>query len=90
MPVLLFKVHGMVQGVGYRWFTHKVATHLGVTGYVRNLPDGSVEVVAQADQDVLARFEQQLRRGPSMSEVAAVERSELDGDARFRSFDIRF
>lgn len=67
-----YLVEGRVQGVGYRWWTRTTAQRLGVLGYVRNLSDGSVEVVGVASGAVLERFEGLLRRGPSASRVERV------------------
>lgn len=69
-------VRGRVQGVGYRQFALSRALELGVTGYVRNLPDGSVEVYAcgtPAELDALAGY---LSKGPLFGEVRAVEAME--------------
>lgn len=70
------RVTGRVQGVGFRWFTRRTAGVLGVHGSVRNRPDGSVEVHAEASAEVLERFEERLRRGPSAARVDAIERVE--------------
>ncbi len=67
------RVLGRVQGVGYRWWTHREAERLGVSGTVRNLPDGSVEVMARGPADALERLERALRHGPPMSQVDAIE-----------------
>lgn len=72
-----FVVRGRVQGVGFRYFVMHEAEGLGVSGFARNLPDGSVEVVAEAEDPVLAQLEQRLRQGPSFARVAAVERVEV-------------
>ena len=56
-------VTGRVQGVSYRYFTQQAARELELTGWVRNLPDGSVEVQVAGDDAVLERFRQQLREG---------------------------
>ena len=77
MASVRFLVRGRVQGVGYRYFVLQQAEGLGVAGFARNLPDGSVEVVAEADDPVLAQLEQQLRKGPSFAKVAAVERLDV-------------
>ena len=69
-----FVVRGRVQGVGYRYFVLREAEGLGVSGFARNLPDGSVEVVAEGDDPVLLQLEERLRKGPSFAKVAAVER----------------
>ena len=67
-----YRISGRVQGVGYRYFTRRIALRLGVRGWVRNLPDGSVEVHAEASADVLEEFRGELERGPAASEVAGV------------------
>ena len=75
-----FYVSGSVQGVGYRFFAQRVASTLGVRGYVKNLFDGRVEVYAIATPEVLAAFREQLKRGPrfaSVDEVVEVEAEAL-------------
>lgn len=72
-----FVVRGRVQGVGFRYFVMHEAEGLGVSGFARNLPDGSVEVVAEAEDPALQQLEQRLRQGPSFARVAAVERVEV-------------
>jgi len=78
-------IRGRVQGVGYRYFVMREASALGVSGFARNLPDGSVEVVAEAADDVLGRFEDRLRQGPSFATVSALDRSAIParGDQGF-------
>ena len=70
-------VRGRVQGVGYRYFVMREAAALGVSGFARNLPDGSVEVMAEAADDVLDLFEDRLRQGPSFASVKDLDRSEV-------------
>jgi len=65
---------GRVQGVGFRWWTHREAVRLGVRGAVKNRDDGSVEVMAIAGFDTIEHFERSLRRGPPMSDVRRLER----------------
>lgn len=67
-------VRGRVQGVGYRYFVLREANVLGVTGFARNLPDGSVEVVAEGADPALARLEERLREGPAFAHVQDVDR----------------
>ena len=78
-------VAGRVQGVGYRYFVLQEARALGVTGFARNQPDGSVEVVAEGSDDSLKQLEERLREGPSFSSVSEVERQSIDarGDSDF-------
>jgi acylphosphatase len=72
-----FVVRGRVQGVGYRYFALREAEALGVAGFARNLADGSVEVVAEADPALLRDLEARLREGPSFAEVASIESEPL-------------
>lgn len=86
-------VHGHVQGVGFRYWTHHTVQRLdGVTGgFVRNRPDGTVEVEAEAgDRATLQSLFQELHRGPAASQVTAVDAGwEDDIDPRHAGFTIR-
>ena len=70
-------VSGHVQGVGFRWSCREQAEILGLTGEVRNLADGTVEVLAQGRADAVARLIVWLYRGPRWSEVADVRVTDL-------------
>ena len=72
-----FVVHGLVQGVGFRFATEAEATRLGLSGYVRNLPTGEVEVEAEGDVERLDRLAVFLAEGPRGARVDRVERSEV-------------
>ncbi|STY60396.1 Acylphosphatase [Mannheimia haemolytica] len=61
MVAKLFSVYGRVQGVAFRFFTLQEANRLGIKGYVRNRDDGSVEVVAEADEQTIAQLENWLQ-----------------------------
>ena len=69
-----FVVFGRVQGVGFRWWTCRLARRLGLRGQVRNLRDGSVEVRARGRGDALASFEEGLGQGPPGARVARLQR----------------
>ena len=85
-----FRVYGMVQGVGYRYYTLHTARALGITGYVRNLPDGTVLVVARGDEAALGALMEALQRGPSFSRVERVAREPAIGETEpFAGFSIR-
>lgn len=68
-----FRVSGSVQGVGFRYFAEDVALRLGVMGYVKNLPDGSVEVYAIGSAYQLDELRGELGRGPRMARVERVD-----------------
>ena len=87
-----YVVAGLVQGVGFRWFVARHGRALGLAGYVRNLDDGRVEVVATgSDGAALARLEELLRAGPAHARVDSVEAQNQADDPQIptRSFDIR-
>jgi acylphosphatase len=66
-------VHGRVQGVGFRAAAHETGRRLGLEGWVRNRPDGTVEVRAQGDPHTLEQFHDFLRHGPRMARVTNVD-----------------
>ena len=72
MSELHVRVTGMVQGVGFRWFVRERARRLGISGWVRNLADGSVEVAAAGDPGGLRTLRDELAQGPSGARVDAV------------------
>ena len=67
-----FIVSGQVQGVGFRYATKRVAERLRLSGWVRNLPGGEVEILATGDPPQLAEFESWLRAGPEYARVSGV------------------
>jgi acylphosphatase len=84
-----FVVRGRVQGVGFRWFVEREAHILKITGWVRNNPDASVEILAIGTRDQLSGLRSRLQEGPRAARVDAVE--EFDGDpiAGLTSFQVR-
>lgn len=84
-----FVVSGRVQGVFFRAATQQEARKLGITGWVRNCDDGSVELVARGSQEAIARLEDWLKKGPPNARVAGVVR-EVAGDEEFRGFSVRY
>ena len=84
-----FLVRGRVQGVGFRWFVMRVAHGLQLTGYVRNLPDGQVEVCAKGAPEALETLEQELAQGPQGARVESVEKQKLSHETgQLNSFEI--
>jgi len=70
-----YLVEGFVQGVGFRWFVRSEAESLGLTGYVKNLRDGNVEVYAAGSQKALDELRSKLEQGPYGARVTAVYES---------------
>jgi acylphosphatase len=83
-------ISGRVQGVGFRYFTQRAAVRLGVTGWVKNLPTGEVEVRAMGAPAALAAFRQQLRQGPPGSRVEDLSEKELAAAGDWNRFEIAF
>lgn len=67
------KIYGRVQGVGFRYFTRKTGEKLGIKGWVKNVADGTVEVLAQGEEKKLQEFLQFLKRGPILAQVKDLE-----------------
>jgi acylphosphatase len=83
-----YLVSGRVQGVGFRYFAQDIANREGVSGQVRNLPDGRVEVVAEGDEESLGRLEAALWRGPSHARVESVDIESTHPSGRVTGFMI--
>ena len=75
-----YRVTGRVQGVGFRWWARSLAVRLGITGTVRNLPDGSVAVHARGTDDQLRRLAAELADGPPGARVSSVDAVPFSSD----------
>jgi acylphosphatase len=83
-------VSGRVQGVGFRYFTREVAARCGLGGWVKNLDDGRVELVAEGDEDSLRALVAQVERGPGAGLVAGCSVTWQPATGQFTSFDITY
>lgn len=83
------QIRGLVQGVCYRGSAAAQARRLHLEGWIRNLPDGSVEALATGEPADLARFVAWCRQGPPAARVESVEVDEIDPPARFPDFTVR-
>ncbi len=81
---------GAVQGVGFRWYTQKMAQSLKVAGWVCNLADGRVEVWAQGENINWTQWEAKLRQGPPGSRVTKLEVFEVSPQVGLTTFTVRF
>jgi acylphosphatase len=80
-------VSGRVQGVGFRFFAERAARELGVRGWVRNRPDGTVETFAEGDDQAVHGYIERLRRGPMGGKVISIVEEE-SAPQGFSSFEI--
>ncbi len=81
---------GMVQGVGYRWFVMRRAKEYNLTGYVRNLYDGDVEVEVEGNRGLIIDFAEELKIGLHSAQVTNVKIDWGEFENKFKGFEIRF
>ena len=91
----MLKIHsvvkGYVQGVGYRYYACRMAERLGISGWVRNLPGGDVELEAYGNPETLDEFLRLLYRGPSSSEVSEIQTEKTTVEqSEYGSFDVKY
>ena len=84
-----YLIGGLVQGVGFRLFTEDVARREGLEGFVRNLDDGRVEVLAAGEREAIARFETALNQGPPASRVDVIKIEPAKSSAPQSGFCVR-
>ena len=82
--------HGRVQGVNFRFYVQRKAVELGLNGYVRNLHDGRVEIVAQGLQENVQRLLGYVRGNPGLSQVVKLDIDWEESLGNFSSFHVRF
>ena len=83
-------VSGRVQGVSFRYYTVKIADKLGLTGWVRNLPDGGVETLIEGEEGDIEKFLKLLSKGPILSRVDEVETKKEKYTGSFSDFKILY
>lgn len=82
------KVAGFVQGVGFRFYCHRLASNLQITGSVQNKPDGSVSIRAEGDRSQLEEMIKSLKVGPRAAQVKDVKVRWLPFSGEFKSFEV--
>jgi acylphosphatase len=83
-----FIISGLVQGVGFRFFVQRASARHQVRGYVKNLPDGRVEALAEGDEKSVENFKHDLTAGPTYSNVEHIEEIVLEPGKLYSSFRI--
>lgn len=89
MQRVRLRIKGRVQGVFFRASARETAMKLGITGWVKNHPDGTVETVAEGERDALDRFIEWCRKGPENASVADVEVDRQEATGEFDTFTIK-
>lgn len=90
MLQLKIVVSGKVQGVGYRYFTQMKAVQFGITGWVRNRQDGTVEMLTTGTRENLDLFIEEIRRGNPFSTVDQIDINEIEAEENYKSFTIKY
>lgn len=90
MKRIHIKVYGIVQGVGFRASTLRQARKLGLKGYVRNIPTGEVEIVAEGDESKINMLLEWAKKGPAGAVVESVEYKIEEPTGAFETFEIRY
>ncbi len=81
-------IRGLVQGIGYRYYCYRAAKSLGLTGWVKNNPDGSVLVMAEGDRSLVEELIKELKVGPPSAAVTDVDVAWTEYTGRYRNFDV--
>jgi acylphosphatase len=84
-----YTITGRVQGVGFRFFTEDAARRESLHGWVRNLPDGGVEIVAEGDAEAVDRFERNVRHGPPGARIEQIEVDHVAPSGNATGFSVR-
>lgn len=83
-------IEGIVQGVGFRWYAQRIGRKNGVTGWVRNLSDGRVEIVVEGDDKKVDDFISEIKEGYLGRNISNIEKTEEEYKGEYKSFEIRF
>ena len=83
-------IYGDVHGVGFRYHTQEMAQPLGLSGYVKNLPDGSLEIVAQGKKENLEKLITWAGTGPRFAKVERIETEWRNPSEPLKTFEIKY
>jgi len=86
----VIRIHGKVQGVGYRFFATRVARRLGLKGSIQNNRDGSVDAVVEGEKNAIDDWIEELKEGPRYAEVTKIDQETKDFTGRLGDFDVKF
>lgn len=84
------RIHGKVQGVGYRFYATRVARRLGLKGWIQNMRDGSVEALVEGEKKAIDDWLDELREGPRFAEVTKIDQQSKEFTGKLPDFDVKF
>jgi len=83
------RIHGKVQGVGYRFFATRVARRLGLKGLIQNVRDGSVEATVEGEAGAIDDWIKELKEGPRYAEVTRIDQETKNYTGKLGDFDVK-
>jgi acylphosphatase len=86
----LLRIHGKVQGVGYRFFATRVARRMGLKGWISNMRDGTVEATVEGEKEAIDQWIEELKEGPRYAEVTTIDQESKEYSGRLPDFDLKF
>ena len=86
----VIRIHGKVQGVGYRFFATRVARRLGLKGSINNTRDGTVEAIVEGEKKSIDEWIEELKEGPRYAEVTRIDQETKEFTGRLGDFDVKF
>ncbi len=84
------RIHGKVQGVGYRFYATRVARRLGLKGWIQNLRDSSVEAMVEGEPEKIDEWITEIKEGPRYAEVVRIDQERREGVGPLPDFDVKF
>lgn len=84
------RIHGKVQGVGYRFFATRVARRLGLKGWIQNNRDGTVDALVEGEASAIDEWVEELKEGPRYAEVTKIDQEAKDFTGKLPDFDVKF
>lgn len=83
-------ITGLVQGVSFRHYAKKTSMFFGLTGFAKNLEDGSVEIVIQGSKDNINKFINWCKKGPELADVKSLKIKDVSISENFKGFEIKY
>jgi acylphosphatase len=84
------RIHGKVQGVGFRFFATRVARRLGLKGFIENLRDGTVEAQVEGEAKAIDDWIKEIKEGPRYAEVTSIDQQRREFTGKLPDFDVKF
>lgn len=86
----ILRIHGKVQGVGYRFFATRVARRIGLKGWITNIRDSTVEATVEGEKAAIDEWIEELKEGPRYAEVTKIDQETKQFSGKLPDFDVKF